>query len=275
MYFFRQLPKLRRDVRGLGLLHCRPGHEAAEVIHRLQEGAGEGRQILGFAGSQRPVAAEVFEDGTNQPDRLVGVMQNQLREQAVRLVGQFTAQPGIDNLGKRQVSLVAVHHGRAGIDTGLNRVGSDQALAKAVDGRAGHVVDGLARSGKAAALIRRKVVRQGDLKLRRDCAVRKRIDERLDADKQLAGRQLGERNGGDRLGRDPLRQQQSDAPGHDRGLPRTCPGLDQERAVVHRHRIPAGGVVNKCLHGGRHHFSSQTRVACARRCSAAGALRLR
>ena len=221
------------------------------------------------------MAAEVFEDGTNQLDRLIGVMQNQLREQAVRLVGQFTTQPSVDDLGKGQVRLVAVHHGRAGIDTGLNRVRRDEALAEAVDGRASHLVDGLARSGKPEPLIPGKAVRQGDLKLRRDCAVRKRIDERLDADKQLAGRQLGERNGGDRLGRDALCQQQSDATGHDRGLPRTSPGLDQERAVVHRHRIPAGGVVNKCLHGGRHHFSSQTRVACARHCSAAGALRLR
>ena len=164
------------------------------------------------------MAAEMFQDGTNQPDRGVGIMQDQLHEQAVRLVGQFTAQPGIDNLGKRQVSLVTVHHGRAGIDTGLDRVWRDQPLAEAVDSRAGHLVDGLARSGKVAALFFRQAVRQGNLKLGRGCAVGEYIDERLYADKQLAGRQLGEGDGGDGLGRNASGQQQGDAAGHHRGL---------------------------------------------------------
>ena len=65
--------------------------------------------------------AEMLEDGADQRDGRVGTVQDQLGKQAAFLAAEFFPQPVIHNLGEGELRLIAVHHGGAGIDVGLDR----------------------------------------------------------------------------------------------------------------------------------------------------------
>ena len=191
------------------------------------------------------MAAEVVEDGPDQRDRTVGVAQDEFSEQSVHLASQFLPQPGVGDLPEGECPLIAVHHRSTGVDIGFDLIGCDQALAKAVDGRAGDLVERLARGSKVAPLALREAVRQGHAKGRRNVAVHQHADKLPDPDEQLAGGEHGESHRGDGAGRDSLRQQHRDTPGQHRSLARTCPCLHQKGAVVDRNGGPPRVVIPK------------------------------
>ena len=60
------------------------------------------------------MAAEMAEDGADQRQGRVGIMQDQLGEQAAGLAGELLPQPGVDELVEDEVRLVAVHHAGTG-----------------------------------------------------------------------------------------------------------------------------------------------------------------
>ena len=109
------------------------------------------------------------------------------------------------SLREGEVCLIAVHHGRSGVDAGLHRIGGDEALAEAVNGRARHLVERRIRRREVAPLLVREAVRQGDAKLGRDVAGGERAHECPHPDQQLARGELGEGHGGDMSWFDALR----------------------------------------------------------------------
>ena len=154
-----------------------------------------------------------------------------------------------------------------------HRIGRGEALAEAVDGRAGHLVERRLRRPQIVALLLREAFRQGDAKLGRDVAGHKRAHEGAHPDQQLARGELGEGHGGDGLGCGAACQQHGDAAGHDSGLARAGAGLDQEGAVVNRDGLPPGGIVREPLSADGHHAASHIRAAFPRRAVAAASLR--
>ena len=149
----------------------------------------------------------------------------------------------------------------------------NEALAEAVDGRAGHLVERRIRCREIAALLVREAVRQGHAQFGRNLAGRERAHESPHPDQQLARGELGERHRGDGLGRDAFGQQHGDAAGHDRRLARARPGLDQEGAVADRDGVPPGGIVGKGPSSRGHHAASQICAASPRRAVVAASLR--
>ena len=87
------------------------------------------------------------------PDGCDGIVQEQLGEQAVSLAGQLLPQPGVDEFREGEVRLIAVHHARTGVDVRLDRIGRNEALAEAVDGRTNHLVERRVRRCEVAALL--------------------------------------------------------------------------------------------------------------------------
>ena len=174
------------------------------------------------------MSAEMLEDGADQRDGRVGIVQDQLGEQAAFLAAEFSPQPVVDDFVEGQLRLIAVHHGGAGVDVGLDRIGRDKPLAEAVDGRAGHLVERRVRLGEVAALLFRQAVRQGGAKLDRNLTGRKRAHKGAHPDQQFARGELGERHGGNGPGRDAARQQHHDPARQNSGLARSRAGLDQE-----------------------------------------------
>ena len=219
--------------------------------------------------------AEMLEDRADQRDGRVGIVQYQLGEQAAFLTGEFFPQPAIHYLDEGELRLVAVHHGGAGVDVGLDRIGHDEPLAEAVDGRAGHLVERRVGLGEVATLLFRQAVRQGGVKLDRDIFGRKRAHEGPHPNEQLACGELGERHGGNGVGRDPSGQQHGDAARQNCGFARSRAGLHQERAVADRDGLAPRGIVGENQRSGRHHGASHTRVASPRSAFAATSFRTR
>ena len=171
--------------------------------------------------------AEMLKDGEDQRDGRVGIVQDQLGEQAAFLAAEFFPQPVVDDLGEDQLRLIAVHDGGAGVDVGLDRIGRDEPLAEAVDGRAGHLVERRVGPGEVATLLFRQTVRQGGAKLDRNVTGHKRAHEGPHPDQQLARGELGERHRGNGPGRNPSGQQCRDAARQNRGLARARTSFDQ------------------------------------------------
>ena len=167
---FGQRPEVACIGGGLGLLGFCLGQECLEALHSLAELSREWRQVLPLVGGEGATAAEVAEDGADQPDGRAGIVQGQLGEQTAGLAGQLLPQPGLDELREGEVRLITVHHGRTGVDIRLDRIGRYQALAEAVDGGAGHLVERRVCRREIAALLLREAPRQGDAKLGRDFA---------------------------------------------------------------------------------------------------------
>ena len=270
---FDEVSEVARDSGGLGLLDGFTGQEIVEGLRSLPKCVRELRQVLPLVRGEGAVAAEMVEDGTEQPDGCVGIVKNQIGKQAVGFAGQFFAQPSLSNLAEGAVCFDAVHHGRAGVDVRLHRIGGDEALAEAVNGRARHLVERRVRSGEIAALLLREAAGQGDAKLGLDFAGRESAHESPHPDQQLARGELGEGHGGDRPGRAALGQQHGNASRHDSGLARASPGLDQEGAVVDRDSVAPGGIVRKRLSPRGHHSASQTCAASPRSAVAEASLR--
>ncbi len=207
---------------------------------------------------ERAAAAQILGDLVDERHGLAGAVQHHFGQEAALAAGQTLAQPAIDDLEEGEVGLVAIHDARAGVNVGLRRIGLDQALAKAVDGRAGDFVNRGAGGGEIGQMSLRQPIGQRHPQFGRDLAGREVGDELADTGQQLARGKLGEGDGGDGTRRDALRQHGGDAAGHDSGFARTGAGLDQDRAVVQADGIAAGTVILQHLGYVAHHSASQT-----------------
>ena len=134
------------------------------------------------------------------------------------VAGQALPQPVIDDIEKSQIGLTAVHDASAGIDVGLRRIGLDQALTEAMDGRAGHFVDRCVRSFEIVSLSLRQTIRQSHAQLGDYIADQEFFDNFADARQQLARGQFGEGDSGDGVRRNAVGKHDGYASGHDGGL---------------------------------------------------------
>ena len=129
-----------------------PSHEGREI----GGGLPERRQVAAKRGDgrsrERAAAAQILGDLMDERHGFAGAVQHHLGQDAALAAGQALAQPAVDDLEEGEIGLVAVHDAGAGIDVGLGRIGLDQALAEAVDGRAGDFVDRGAGGGEIVAL---------------------------------------------------------------------------------------------------------------------------
>ena len=246
------------DLCRFRLVRRGPTHEGRETCRRLPEGRqmtvdrGDGR---GFEGA---AAAQILGDLMDERHGLTRAMQHHFGKDAALVAGQALAQPAIDDLEEDEIGLIAVHDAGAGIDVGLGRIGLDQALAEAVDGRAGDFVDRGARGREIVALRFRQAVGQRHAQLGGDLAGRKVGDEFANTREQLARCQLGEGDGGDGAGRDAFGEHDSDAAGHDGGLARARAGLDQDGPIMKADRIAARTIILQSFGRAAHHSASQT-----------------
>jgi hypothetical protein len=87
-----------------------------------------------------------------------------------------------------------------------------------VNGRAGELVDGLARQLHVRLLSYGEALGKGKRNLLRNRAARERIDKARDALQEFACGKLGERHRGNLLRLDPVGEQDRDATRHERGL---------------------------------------------------------
>ena len=202
---FGEFSKPTGDGDAFRFLCLRLVQEYTETVHRIPEPGSQPIEILELVGGELPMPAEMLEDGADQRDGGVGILQDQLGEQAASLAGEFFPQPIVADLAEGELRLVAVHHGGPGVDVGLDRIGCDEPLAEAVDGRAGHLVERRIGPGEVAALLFRQAFGQGGAKLDRNIAGRKRAHEGAHPNEQLTRGELGERHGGNGLGGDASR----------------------------------------------------------------------
>ena len=235
-----------------------PAHEGREI----RRGLPERRQMTVKRGDgwcrEGAAAAQILGDLMDERHGLTGAVQHHFGEDAALVAGQALAQPAIDDFEEGEIGLVAVHDAGAGIDVGLRRIGLDQALAEAVDGRAGDFVDRGARGREIVALRLRQAVGQRHAQFGGDVAGREVGDKFADAREQLAGRELGEGDGGDGARRDAFGEHDGDASGHDGGLARARAGFDQDRPIMEADRVAARAVVLERFGHAAHHSASQT-----------------
>jgi hypothetical protein len=233
-------------------------HEAREIRRGLPERRQVAVKRRDGRGRERGAAAQILGDLVDQRHGLAGAVQHHLGQDAALAAGQAFAQPAIDNLEEGEIGLVAIHDAGAGVDVGFRRIGLDQALAEAVDGRAGDFVDRGAGGGEIVAMGLRQPIGQRHAQFGRDRAGREVGDELADTRQQLARGEFGEGDGGDGTRRNAFGQHGGDAAGHDGGLARTRAGLDQDRAIMEADRIAARAVVLQHLGHAAHHSASQT-----------------
>ena len=239
--FVNQFPEASRDGDSLGLLGLFTGQEIVEGLRCFPERGRALLQILPLVGGEGAMAAEMAEDGADQRQGRVGIVQDQLGEQAAGLAGELLPQPGVDKLVEDEVRLVAVHHAGTGVDVGFHWIGRDEALAEAVNGRARHLVERRICRCETAALLVREAVRQRDAKLGRNLAGRKRAHEGPHPDQQLARGELGEGHGGDVLWARHLRaSSMAIRPAMTAVLPEPAPASTRNAAVVDRNDVPPG-----------------------------------
>lgn len=172
-----------------------------------------------------------------------GTVQHHFGEDPALIARQSLAQPALDDFEEGEIGLVAVHDAGAGIDVGLRRIGLDQALAEAVDGRACDFVNRGARPGEIVALDPRQTIGQRHAQFGRDPAGRELVDKFPDAGKQLARGEFGEGDRSDGAWRNPLGEHDGDASSHDGGLARARARLDQDRSIMEAYRVAAGSVI--------------------------------
>ena len=141
----------------------------------------EGEQMRcewGDGGSRhRPPFPQIGDDLVDQPDRLGGIVQHHLGDDAAVATRKLLAQPCLDDLDESEVGLIAVHDTGARIDVCLDGIRLDQALAKSVDGGAGDFVDPSRRRGEIDLIGIRQTVRERDPQLCGDSARSKIADE--------------------------------------------------------------------------------------------------
>ena len=168
-------------------------------------------------------SAQMAEYRAHQTQRLVGVSQRQLPEQPGAVLPEHLAQPVFDHFVEDQIRLLGLHHGSPRIDVRFHRIGLEQALTEAVDRRAGHLVERLARRAEASTPIFRQALGKGGAQLGRNRSVSPSPRRTPEPAGGARWRELGERHGGNRPGRHPVSQHRGDASRHDRGLSDPAP----------------------------------------------------
>ena len=178
-------------------------------------------------------AAEVLRDLVKERDGLAGAAQDHFGEDAALVAGQALTQPDVDDLEEGEIGLIAIHDSGARVDVGFGGIGLDQALAEAVDGRAGDLVDCGARDGEIVALGLRQTLGQRYAQLGRDRLAGREIGDKIaDTREKFARRQFGESDGSDGAWRNPFGEHDGDASGHDGSLARAGASLDQDRPIM-------------------------------------------
>ncbi len=81
------------------------------------------------------------------------ILQHHRGQQPSPVVRERLAQPGFDCLEEQQIRLVTIHDRGARVNLRLDRIGLDQSLAEAVNGRAGQIIDLMARGREMPALL--------------------------------------------------------------------------------------------------------------------------
>ena len=219
-------------------------------------------------------ATQILGDFVHETHGFTRAVQHHFSEDAALVAGQTLAQPAVDDFEEGEIGLIPIHDPCAGIDVRLGGIRLDQPLAEAVDRRTGDFVDRSACGGEIAALRLRQAIGQRHAQLGREMASREVGDEFADTREKLARRQFGEGDGGDSAWRDAFGQHDGDTPGQDGGLPRTCAGFDQDRAIMAADRVAASPVILENFGHAAHHSASQTRATSPSRSVAAGCLRL-
>ena len=162
------------------------GRCAADEFSELVDGVAKREQMRcewGDGGSRhRPPFPQIGDDLVDQPDRLGGIVQHHLGDDAAVATRKLLAQPCLDDLDESEVGLIAVHDTGARIDVCLDGIRLDQALAKSVDGGAGDFVDPSRRRGEIDLIGIRQTVRERDPQLCGDSARSKIADEVPHAD---------------------------------------------------------------------------------------------
>jgi hypothetical protein len=204
----------RSDLGSLRLIDPHIDYKRGKFACSLTEGFTERSQRCWRVDGQGAPVPELVKKLMNQPHRLAGVLKHQFGKQSAHISVELLPEPVFNDLGESQVGLAAIHHGRTGIDVRFNRVGLDQSLTKAMDGRAGDFVDASAGGRDMAFVVIGKPVGQGDPKFGWNAACRQLADELAHTGEKLAGGEFGEGHRGHGFGRDALCQQQRDAAGH-------------------------------------------------------------
>ena len=235
----------------------RPAHEGREIRRRLPEGRQMTVKQGGGRSRESAAAAQILGDLVDERHGFTGAVQHHFGEDAALVAGQALAQPAIDDLKEGEIGLIAVHDPGAGIDVGFGRIGLDQTLAEAVNGRAGDFVDRGACGREIATLRLRQAIGQRHTQLGRDMSGREVGDKLADTREKLAGRQFGEGDGGDGARRDTLGEHDGDASGHNGGLARARAGFDQDRAIMEADRVAPCPVILENFGHAAHHSASQ------------------
>ena len=126
--------------------------EFGEGVRCVAEGSKAWRERRHDGGRNGAPLPQVRDDLVDQPDSLAGILKYHFGDDPSFAAGKLLAQPSLDDLDEGEVGLVAIHNAGAGIDIGFHGVGLDQALAEAVDRRAGDLVDRGAGSSKVGRL---------------------------------------------------------------------------------------------------------------------------
>jgi hypothetical protein len=214
------------------------------------------------------------EDFADKADGLVRVVQDHFSDEAARILSEPFPQPVAGDFPEYEIRLLGIHQGRAGIDVRFGRIGPDEPLAEAVDGRTGQFVNGRTGRREVASTVPGKPFRQRYSKFVRDAAGRQFVNERAHARQKLACGKFGECHRCDRLRRNAGGEHQRNAAGHDGGLAGTSTSLYQKRAIMNRDGGAPGLVVGERLWQRKHHGASQTSAAAPSRADAAAILRL-
>jgi len=194
------------------------------------------------------------------------ICDHELRHDAVVvLADEMRPQPGLVMLIKCNVGLARIDDLGPGIDIGFGGIRLDQLLREAVNGRAGELVDGLARPLHVRLLRGGEALGKGKRNLVRNLAARERIDIARDALEELACGKLGKRHRGNVHWLDPIGEQDRDATRHERGLARARACLHQQGSIDRGER----GRTRRRIGKPPFHASSQISAA-APSCSRAG-----
>ncbi|AOG02868.1 putative ATP-dependent exodeoxyribonuclease domain protein (plasmid) [Bosea sp. RAC05] len=249
------------DAREVGLdAWCRIEERAQRCDRRSEGGRGSGNRTRRRR-HQLARAAHAVGHPLDCAERLVGIDRDHLDEERTAIGAEPIPDPSIAQIHEDEVGIVAVGHRGAGVDVGLGRVGLDQPLAEAVDGRAGDLIDLLACAIQIGLLLAVEFAMDDAGKLDGNATGQELVDELTNTGEQLARSELGECDGCDVARPDTRDQHHGDAASHDRGLPRAGACLDEQRAVMGRHRNDAVGLVGEVPCHDGHQRASQTAAA--------------
>jgi hypothetical protein len=226
--------------------HCECVRGRDELINDCTRPAPSPR--LGIA-----VAAQELRQLAKKLERTVFVGEHQLCHHAVIITAaEMRLQPGLVALLKGEVRFGRIDDFRAGVHIGFGGIGLDQFLREAVNGRAGELIDGVARALHLRLLLGGDPGAKGKRQLAWHFAARKRLGEARDPLQELACGKFGEGHRRDVLGLDAICEQHRDPPRHQRRLAGACPRLHQQGTIDRGQRRTTRRRIGKRFHAASH-----------------------